>query len=413
MLVIATPLRRQPLFARNTGTNILTGGSFPSKTHTRSNRSDPSIVKRPYMYLQVPHFMNLTFAAAAKPRALRDASKFDAPKAPRRGLSSTPQEYPRATCIDKPVPMPKLVWPRPFRRKTDGSIDIDTLCIPRILAVIVGHEDTSAIDITDDHDVETLWGDGNPEEKTRRGKTEEGLEKSASFALKRWHTAEEMYPQPPLGMEGAAEFARSLADSRLVPPASAPVADAAIPPLTPHGRRAKSPTGSSCSLAGRHTSEGLGTSPGTGYVGSPRSVGRSTLSQLARPWPDKDNYVGVSAQPTLRGSPRGYPTGGKAWGFGGSSGGSGSGGSGGSGGGSTPVASSAPDTLKCVARGATGGMSYPEFERKKMTDEVWRLMEPKFDEYDEQVDQVGLACRGGGSSERAPSLTLMYEWRAL
>lgn len=337
--------------------------------------------------------MNLTFAAAAKPRKLRDVSKFDAPKAPPRGLSSTPPEHPRATCIDKPVSMPKLVWPRPFSRKSDGSIDIDTLCIPRILGVIVGHEKTGAIDITDDRDPETPWVSGNTEEATPASKAEEGLEQTNPFALKRWHTAEEMYPQPPPGMEGAAEFARRLADSRALSPAPAPAADAAIPPLTPHGRRTKSPTGSSTSLAGRHTSDLLGTSPGTGYIGSPRSVGRSTLSQLARPWPDKDSYVGVSAQPTLRGSPRGYPAGGKVWGFAGSSGGSGSGGSCGSGGGSTPVAPAAIDTSNSAGKGAADGMSYPEFERKKMTDEVWRLMEPMYDKYDEQVDQVGFVCR--------------------
>ena len=337
--------------------------------------------------------MNLTFAAAAKPRKLRDVSKFDFPKATPQGLSSTPPEHPRATCIDKPVSMPKLMWPRPFIRKSDGSIDVDTLCIPKILAVIVGHEKTGAIDITDDRDLETPWGNANTEEKTRASKAEGGLEQTKPFALKRWHTAEEMYPQPPPGMEGAAEFARRLADSRVVSPAPTPTADAAIPPLTPHGRRTKSPTGSSPSLAARHTSDGLGTPPGAGYVGSPRSLGRSTLSQLARPWPDKDSYVGVSAQPTLRGSPRGYPAGGKVWGFSGSSGGSGSGGSGGSGGGSTPVAPAAIDTSKSAGKGITDGMSYPEFERKKMTDEVWRLMEPKYDEYDEQVDQVGFGCR--------------------
>lgn len=368
--------------------------------------------------------MNLTFAAAAKPRALRDASKFDTPKVPRRGLSSTPAEYPRTICIDKPVPMPKLLWPRPFHRKADGSMDMSTLCIPRILAVIVGHENSGAIDITDDRELETPWGTGSSDEKTRASKTEGGRGETKPFVLKRWHTAEEMYPQPPLGMEGAAEFARRLAESRAVSPAPAPVADAAIPPLTPHGRRAKSPTGSSPSLAGRHTSEVLGTSPGGGYVGSPRSVGRSTLSQLARPWPDKDSYVGVSAQPTLRGSPRGYTAGGKPWGFGGTNGGSSSGGGSGSGGGSTPVAPSAVDTSKSVVGGATNGVSYPEFESKKMTDQVWKLMEPKFDEYDEQVDQVGFGCRrrspwGAAETVRGvhrtsySELMLVLGWRAL
>lgn len=62
----------------------------------------------------------------------------------------------------------------------------------------------------------------------------------------------------------------------------------------------------------------LGTSPGTGFVGSPDSLGMQslTLEHLKRPYPDRESKVGAGPQATLRGSPRATRSGSKlgTWG---------------------------------------------------------------------------------------------------
>lgn len=56
----------------------------------------------------------------------------------------------------------------------------------------------------------------------------------------------------------------------------------------------------------------MGTSPGTGIVGSPDSLGlvNLTLGNFSRPFPDRDSKIGAAPQATLKSSPRGSNAGG-------------------------------------------------------------------------------------------------------
>lgn len=329
--------------------------------------------------------MNLTFAAGSRPQS-------GPPKGTPAGLASTAPPEPAHAGVNKPMPMPRMVWPAQVSFHPDGTLDMDTLYMSKTLRVIVGLEkadsDLACLPGAEGSGVREAEGDGGG----RGGDSKRGIVDEASVSgVRPWHIVEEMYPQPPHGIDGAAEFARRLAEARAPPsptglplqlPLSLPLPPSTVdvpvatPPFTPVGRRIKSPTGSYASSTGRFTSDTMGTSPSVGYAGSPRSLGRSTLSQIARPWPDRDNFVGPTAQPTLRGSPRGYDPVGK-----------GSGNSGvGEESGSTPGGG---EGLKSGPRCGMGGAEvFRAYSDKKISEEEFQLWVPKFREYDAQVDKV-------------------------
>lgn len=390
---------------------------------------------------QLPHWMNLTFAAAAKPR--NRSRNGEPPTAHPAGLASTTPPNPQPPETQRPVTMPKLIWAEQLRWKPDGRIDVASLNVPFVLKrLLEWREDhPDIIDIAgppDPEDEHLSDEDGLERRKAEANKWDEentGGRAAGRYRLQKWHAVEHMFPQPPHGIEGAAQHARVLRNARKklrkqVASAAAAVAAAAAgtggaPPSTPgessflvERRHMRSPSGSVSSASGRIPPElVLGTSPASaGYVGSPRSFGRTlTLSQVSRPFPDRDNYVGVAPQPSLKRSPRagGY----QPWGGGGSSGsvsgigeygsGSGSGGSayglapgtpvpagageGGGGGGGVKAGESAAKRAerkqkKAAAKKAKS--SWPEYERKTMDDEDFAEFLPKWEEYDKSVDRV-------------------------
>lgn len=406
--------------------------------------------------------MNLTFAAAAEPRNRH--RYYESPRAVPAGLASTTPPPPRPPETQRPLTMPKLIWPEQLRWQPDGKIDMKSLEIPFVLKKLLEwrHDHPDIIDITGPADP----SDEKPvdEKELERWKAEaqrwDEENDVRPYRLRKWHVVEDKFPQPPHGIEGAAEHARILRKARkklreelaaaaaaAAAAASAPGGTVDPPPFTPGGGsgddfRLRSPSGSASSMSGRPLPPELflGTSPGTAaYVGSPRSLGRlSTLPKIGRPFADKDSYVGVAAQPSLRSSPRGAygGGGGRSWGIGGSGSGgggdrgdcSGSAGSGmglavkawGGGGGSaqggmdngsgsrggargsTPVAAAgggsaeAGSTAKpspvprdgVTEKVAKKKKAKPEFESKTMSDEAFALYVPKWKEYDNRVDQV-------------------------
>lgn len=355
------------------------------------------------------------------------------------GLASTTPPAPRPPETQKPLTMPKLLWPEQLRWRADGRIDMKSLDMPFVLRKL--------LEWRDDHpDIIDIAGPPDPEDKNLEDENEgELLRRKAEarewdeendvrpYRLREWHAVEQKFPQPPHGIEGAAEHARILKKARkrlreelaaaaavAAAAAAAAAGTATRAPSTPGSDdfRLRSPCGSASSMSGRALPPELllGTSPGAAYVGSPRSLGRlSTLPKMGRPFADKDSYVGVTAQPSLRSSPRGaYGSGGggsgagRSWGIvgsSGSSGGSGRGdrgdGNGGSTGRSTPVAAAA---AVAGSRGGGGGdgteagsvpekaakkkKARPEYERTTMSDKAFALYVPKWKEYDNSVDQV-------------------------
>lgn len=321
--------------------------------------------------------MNLTFAAGSRPQS-------GPPKGTPAGLASTAPPEPTHAGVNKPMVMPRMVWPAQVSFHPDGTLDMDTLYMSKTLRVIVGLEkaDSDLAGLPGAVGRETGGGGGGGGDSKR-----EIVNKASVSGVRPWHIVEEMYPQPPHGIEGAAEFARRLAEARAPPlpvglplqlPLSLPLPPSTVdvpvatPPFAPAGRRLKSPTGSYASSTGRFTSDTLGTSPSVGYAGSPRSLGRSTLSQIARPWPDRDNYVGAMAQPTLRGSPRGCKGSGNS--------------------GVVEESGSTPGGGEGLKSGPRCGMGGPEVFRaysdKKISEEEFQLWLPKFQEYDANVDKV-------------------------
>lgn len=354
--------------------------------------------------------------------------------------------------------MPKLIWPEQLRWQADGRIDMGSLDMPFVLRKLLEwrHDHPDMIDIAGDPGPEDGNLDDDEELERRKAEAQRWDEENDArpYRLRQWHVVEQKFPQPPHGIEGAAEHARVLRKARKKELAAEAAAAAAAPPPSAHGGgaddvRLRSPSGSASSVSGRPLPPELelvlGTSPGAiAYVGSPRSLGRlSTLPKIGRPFADKDGYVGVAAQPSLRSSPRsaygsggGGGGGGKPWGIGSSGssasgGGAGSGagsgikawgsgggtaqwgmdsggGSGGNAGGSTPVAAA---TCGRGGGAKTGSMAKPpaaprdgvrkkaakrkqkarpEFERNTMDDEAFELYVPKWKEYDNNVDQVSV-----------------------
>lgn len=321
------------------------------------------------LHRQVPHWCNLTFAAASRPRRAPDASNKSAPS----GLASTdPPAGEGANAVgDKPVYMPRLVDPGPFTRNLDGSIDMRSLCMPTVLAVLTGHKAVGKVG----EQPAPSGGDNNDDDDDN---DERDDQERPPFHLEPWSVVERMYPQPEPGPEGAFEVARRLAALRArlkassSPPPSLP--SDPTPPVDPcatsHAeRRVTSPT--RVVASGLMTPETLGTSPGAAYCGSPRSLGRQTtvIQHVSRPWPDKDSFVGATAQPTLRGSPRGPGTAGGGFG-------------GGRGGGKGDAVAAPPWRSAVRPRGRRRAFL------QRMSDDEWKLMKPKFAAYDEQVNKV-------------------------
>lgn len=378
---------------------------------------------------QLPHWLNLTFAAAVEPRNRHQYG--DPPKAVPAGLWSTAPPTPQPPENQKPVTMPKLIWPEQLRWKRDGRIDMKSFDMPFVLKKLLEwrHDHPDMIDIAGPPDAGDGNFDGDGAPKRRKAEATELVEKNnvRPYRLRRWHVVEQKFPQPPHGIEGAAEHARILRKARKTlrkelaaaaggtDGAAAAAGVAAGAPFAIGGEdfRLRSPSGSVSSMCGRLVPpERLGTSPGTGYSGSPRSLGRSsTLSQFARPFKDKEPYVGVKAQPSLA---AGAYAGVKTWG-GSSSGvpggvivGDGGSGSRGGGGASTSgggrVADSEALTVMkaptvprrgCAEKAAAAAANkkekkkaWPEYERKTMGDEAFALFVPKWREYDNSVDQV-------------------------
>lgn len=364
--------------------------------------------------------MNLTFAAAVDPRNRHQDG--EGPQAVPAGLLSTTPPAPEPPRNQRPVTMPKLIWPEQLRWKPNGTIDMKSLDMPFVLKKLLEwrHDHPDMIDIAGPPDPEDD-DDALERRKAEATKWDEN-NKVRPYRLRKWHAVEQKFPQPPHGIEGAAEHARVLRKARkklrkeLAAAAAAGAGTdgaAALFAIGGDDFRLKSPSGSVSSMCGRLVPPEvpLGTSPGTVYSGSPRSLGRmSTLSQFARPFKDKDPYVGVAAQPSLKISPRGAYVGVKPFGgIGvtgtpggvGDSGGGGSGSGGWGGGGAITSVSGGVAEAEAVAtmkppsvlRGgetekAARRKAWPEDEREKMGDEAFALFVPKWRGYDNSVDQV-------------------------
>ncbi|CAM9486869.1 unnamed protein product, partial [Ectocarpus sp. 4 AP-2014] len=392
--------------------------------------------------------MNLTFAAAAEPRNRHRYG--EPPKAPPEGLASTAPPVAKPPGTKRPVTMPKIIWPEQLRWKSNGKIDMRSLDMPFLLKKLLDwrQDHPDVIDITgppDPYDKD-LADDGQLERRKAEAKRWDDENNVRPYRLREWHAVETKFPQPPHGIEGAAEHARILRKDRkkLRRQLSAAVESAALLPESGGGsggggggggggddRRQRSPAGSFSSTGRLLPPEMLlSSSPGAAaYVGSPRSLGR--LCQLARPFPDKNNVVAVVAQPSLIASPRGGMLGGiggstggvgdgrggsgnsggaaaKLWGTGssGASGGIGDNGSGsgGSPGGLVPATHPGAATISGGAGGAAPGVptkskpppvpregggekDWTSCERKVMGEKVFALFLPKWREHDNSVDQ--------------------------
>lgn len=392
---------------------------------------------------KLPHWMNLTFAAAAEPRNRHRYG--EPPKAPHEGLASTAPPVAKPPGTKRPVTMPKIIWPEQLRWKSNGKIDMRSLDMPFLLKKLLDwrrdHPDVIDIAGPPDPDDIDLADDGQLERRKAEAKRWDDENNVRPYRLRKWHAVETKFPQPPHGIEGAAEHARILRKDRkkLRRQLSAAVESTALLPESGGGggggddRRQRSPAGSSSSTGRLLPLEMLlSSSPGAAaYVGSPRSLGR--LCQLARPFPDKNNVVAVVAQPSLIGSPRGT----KPWGIGGSAGGVGDGrggsggnsggaaaklwgtgsssasggledsgsGSGGSPGGLVRATHPGAATISGGAGGAEPGVptksnpprvpregggekNWTACERKVMGEKAFALFLPKWREHDNSVDQV-------------------------
>ena len=417
----------------------------------------------------------MTFAAAAEPR---NRQRYDeSPKTVPAGLASTTPPAPQPPGTPRPLTMPKLMWPEQLRWKANGRIDMGSLDVPFVLQRLLewpGRDHPDVIDIAGppDPEDENLDDEGGLERRKAEARRWDEENDVRPYRLRKWHVVEQRFPQPPHGIEGAAEHARIQRRARRARRKELAAAAAAAAaggggggggggsvntPGSADERRLRSPSGSASSVSGRPLPPELflGTSPGAAaYIGSPRSLGRlSTLPRFGRPFADKDSYVGVVAQPSLRkGSPRGPPAGTagqwggsggggggesgggsgsggtlgglviKPWGGGGGSGSSISGvgqggigdsgrsigdsgrGIGDSGSGSAGSAGAVTPVAVSEGEGPAGGSekavetkkkARPEFERKTMGDEAFALFVPKWKEYDRRVDQV---CTAEGVS---------------
>lgn len=285
----------------------------------------------------------------------------EAPKEVSAGLQSTAPPTPQPPKKQRPVTMPKLIWPEQLRWKPNGAIDMKSLDMPFVLKKLLEwrHDHPDMIDIAGPPDPEE--DNLDDEDALERRKAEaakwDDENKVRPYRLRKWHVVEKKFPQPPHGIEGAAEHARILRKARRtlrkeLAAVVAAGADGAAPPFAIGGDdcRLRSPSGSTSSMCGRLVPPELllGTSPGAGYIASPRSFGR--LSQAARPFQDKNPFVGQPPQPSLRPSPRG----------------------------------ACPEVRR--------KKPWPEYERKTMGDEAFALFVPKWREYDNSVDQVNQQC---------------------
>lgn len=393
--------------------------------------------------------MNLTFAAAAEPRTRHRYG--DPPKAVSEGLASTTPPVAKPPDTRRPVTMPKIIWPEQLRWKSNGRIDMKSLDMPFLLKKLLewrqDHPDVIDIAGPPDPDDEDLDDDGQLERRKAEAKRWDDENNVRPYRLRKWHAVEYQFPQPPHGIEGAAEHARILRKARkklrlqLSATGAAAVESAALIPEGGGGggggggdRRQRSPAGSSSSVGRLLPPEMLlSSSPGAAaYVGSPRSLGR--LFQQARPFPDKNSDVAVVAQPSLIGSPRGPKSGAgsagssrgagaKLWEAGSSSasgglGDSGSGsGSGSSPGGLVPATHTGAATISgrsggaepgvpptkmkppTVSREGGGGKDWAGCERKVMGEEAFALFVPKWREHDNSVDRVRYDSGGYYSSQ--------------
>ncbi|CAN0431711.1 unnamed protein product, partial [Ectocarpus sp. 12 AP-2014] len=159
-----------------------------------SATSEGLLIQEPPKY-ELPHWMNLTFAAAAEPRNRHRYG--DPPKPPPEGLASTAPPVADPPGTKRPVTMPKIIWPEQLRWKSNGKIDMRSLDMPFLLKKLLDwrqdHPDVIDIARPPDPDDMDLADDGQLERRKAEAKRWDDENNVRPYRLRKWHAVEDKF----------------------------------------------------------------------------------------------------------------------------------------------------------------------------------------------------------------------------